>query len=80
MIGWLRPGPRWWATLILVVPLVVVAATNVWYVNYVQTESDARWCELLDVLHVAQEAESPESELGLRLASSIAYLRREFGC
>lgn len=69
-----------YAVLAAYLSIVIGAGVTLWYANYINRDSNQRWCDLLSTLDSAYSSTPPTTELGRRVAQSIDNLRRDFEC
>jgi len=62
------------------VSLVLVAVAMVFYINYVQRQSDQRWCSVMATLDDAYSSGTPTTPIGVKLARDIKTRHRELHC
>lgn len=75
-----RRFARLWPVLMAYVTAAVFALGSVQYANYVDNQSNARWCQLLSVLDGAYGATPPKTPTGKLVADEIHKLFLEFNC
>ena len=88
MGSWLgTPMPRWYALVVTVSSVALLALAGVLYTNYslgeadkTERENDRRWCQLLVTLDDAYSTVPPTSALGRRVADAIHALRTDLEC
>jgi hypothetical protein len=69
-----------YAVVVAFIACVSIAGSSVAYANYVQRESDRKWCKLVTTLDDAYRGQPPTTAAGKNVAESIAQLRRDLGC
>jgi hypothetical protein len=69
-----------WALILAYVTAFIFAGVSVQYAQYVDSESNHRWCQLLDVLTESYRTQPPESSTGQLVAREITMLHTEFNC
>lgn len=67
-----------YSILVVLITAIVISVAGVFYTNYVQRQSDQRWCALLATID-APEA-PPTTERGRRVQAQIHGLVRDFNC
>lgn len=79
--------PRWAALAAVVLSMFLLAAANVIYTGWVDSqrdeaerEADRRWCALLVTLDDAYSSTPPATEIGRRVAAAIHSLRTDLDC
>lgn len=79
-------GARWalvvrrWPLILAYVTAFVFAIGSVQYANFVDTQSNQRWCQLLSVLDGAYKTAPPRTETGKIVAAEVHRLVNEFKC
>lgn len=71
---------RRWPVVVVFITALVFAGGSVQYSNYVDTTSNQRWCQLLNVLDGAYRAAPPQTKTGQIVAEEIHRLRLDFEC
>jgi hypothetical protein len=68
-----------WAVLVSYVAVIVVAVLCIWYANYVNDQSNQKWCELLVTLDnpIPPDSSNPRS---VDAAIKFHRLRVNLGC
>jgi hypothetical protein len=62
------------------VSALAIAGMSIQYSNYVNTESNQRWCDLLVLLDDTYSATPSQNETRKRVAAEIHRLRIDFEC
>lgn len=60
--------------------IIAVVFAGIAYTNYVQRESNRKWCEIIRPLDEAYITTPPTTEVGKKIASSLHGLNHDFGC
>lgn len=69
-----------WPLILAYVTAFVFALGSVQYANYVDTQSNQRWCQLLSVLNGAYKEAPPRTQTGRIVATAIHDLYIDFDC
>lgn len=69
-----------YALVVVFISALVMTVVSVQYANYVDRESNTRWCGLMTTLDNAYTAQPPTTETGKTVAAEIHKLRNEFAC
>lgn len=80
MSGLLRPGPRRWRGVAMILPFVVLVIGAILYTNHVQRVADHRWCAFITTLDEWAESTPPQTEVGRRFAVDVQQLREDLDC
>lgn len=70
------------ALIVVFLSVVAVGAGSMLYADYVNRESNQRWCGLVVTLDDAyrQSPQQPTTPIGKRIAEEMRKLRDGFGC
>ena len=70
-----------WSRLVFVVTVLALALSGIWYTNYVDRQSDKKWCELLTLIYTAQKDQPPSPDERVNAyRRQIAQLRHDLHC
>jgi hypothetical protein len=74
--------PRWltYALCAVVVSIIGVGFVVILYANYIDSESNRRWCGVVTTLDDAYSQNRPTTPIGLALARELNELRHDFEC
>lgn len=67
-----------WLSSTLAMVVLILALFQ--YINYVQRQSDQRWCGMVVMFDNNYKTSPPPSALGQNIAKEFTKLRSEFGC
>jgi hypothetical protein len=62
---------------VFVVTVLALVLSGIWYTNYVQRESERKWCGILGIL---TDGPAPTTERGRVTLQEMRKLRADFGC
>jgi hypothetical protein len=74
--------PKWltYALCAVVVSIIGVGLGVILYANYIDSESNRRWCGVVTTLDDAYSQNRPTTPIGQELARELRNLRVDFGC
>jgi hypothetical protein len=59
---------------------MLLVSFNIWYTNYVQRQSDQRWCELIPSLDDRYQALNTEDPEAIRFRGQVNRIRKSLPC
>lgn len=76
------PIPRsiLWSVMISYIASIAIGASSLLYANYVDRQSNQKWCSVLVPLDTPYTQAPPQSELGRKIAQAMHQLKIDFGC
>lgn len=79
----ISPRQLLYTVSVIVVAILVVTFSGIWYTNYISHKNDQRWCSLLQSVDEAYEQvrDNPNaSPAGKHIAEEFHKLRVDFSC
>lgn len=74
------PRNALYALIVAYVATLAVGLLSILYANYVDSQSNQRWCGLVTTLDDTYSSQKPATPLGQSIAREINELRTEFRC
>lgn len=75
-----RPRRDWYERLVLVASSLVLAVGAVLIALHVNSESDRKWCSVVETIDSSYRESPPQTPTGKKLAADMAELRRSLHC
>jgi hypothetical protein len=76
----MNPRRLAYALVAVIVSILGVAAVVIIYANYIDSQSNRRWCGVVTTLDDAYSQHTPTTAIGQDLAHELRQLRNDFGC
>jgi hypothetical protein len=73
-------NPHRWPIIVAYMTSTVFGIGAIQYANYVDSQSNQQWCQLLNVLDSAYTSQPPRTPTGKVVAMKIHELRSDFDC